>query len=266
MYYDNKILIAQPVITDSIFAQSAIYVFKHTDEGALGVILNPNKEVGLVGFGDLSQFMGDKMPDDVQEAMKRFHQAISNNQIQSVPLFMGGPIKTPGIFFLHGYEKYYDEEIEMRNNSDYSESQSPFEEKSEYDLGIPSSFDIHGEGESSFDDGFPKSDPSEEDQAMPFSHATTIVDGLYVGGPFSFAKIIENDEVSEGRFRFYTGVAGWGPGQLDGEVDGGAWKVIDADPALFFNKAKLNRMSGRTEGKKSGGSNDWFNRILPSRN
>ena len=32
------------------------------------------------------------------------------------------------------------------------------------------------------------------------------------------------------RLRVYAGHAGWAPGQLDGELDAGAWIVADADP------------------------------------
>src|SRR5262249_40113248 len=35
--------------------------------------------------------------------------------------------------------------------------------------------------------------------------------------------------------RFYSGYAGWGPGQLDGEVDLGAWIVMDGDAKTIFD-------------------------------
>lgn len=36
------------------------------------------------------------------------------------------------------------------------------------------------------------------------------------------------------RVRVFAGYAGWGPGQLELEVDAGAWFTIDADPADVF--------------------------------
>jgi putative transcriptional regulator len=41
------------------------------------------------------------------------------------------------------------------------------------------------------------------------------------------------------RVRVYAGYAGWGPGQLDGEIDEGAWIVDDADPEDPFQDGDL---------------------------
>jgi putative transcriptional regulator len=35
--------------------------------------------------------------------------------------------------------------------------------------------------------------------------------------------------------RFYLGYAGWGPGQLDDEVDGGAWHILRGDASTVFD-------------------------------
>jgi putative transcriptional regulator len=35
--------------------------------------------------------------------------------------------------------------------------------------------------------------------------------------------------------RFYMGYAGWGPGQLDDEVDAGAWHIFTGDPNTVFD-------------------------------
>ena len=50
----------------------------------------------------------------------------------------------------------------------------------------------------------------------------------------------------------FRGYAGWGPGQLDGEIEAGAWLVLDPDPNDLFTDAPddlwrvvLRRQPGR---------------------
>lgn len=52
--------------------------------------------------------------------------------------------------------------------------------------------------------------------------------------------------------RVFRGYAGWGPGQLEGEIEAGAWLVLDADPTDVFDarpddlwRAVLRRQGGR---------------------
>ena len=40
--------------------------------------------------------------------------------------------------------------------------------------------------------------------------------------------------------RVFAGYAGWGPGQLEGEIDGGGWFVVDADDADPLSPAPEN--------------------------
>lgn len=40
----------------------------------------------------------------------------------------------------------------------------------------------------------------------------------------------------EDRFRVYSGYAGWGPGQLQGEVDRGDWRILPGDADLLFQE------------------------------
>jgi putative transcriptional regulator len=52
-------------------------------------------------------------------------------------------------------------------------------------------------------------------------------------------------------FRVYVGYAGWGPGQLEHEVELGAWLIARGDPALVFDPEPASvwlRMIRRTEG------------------
>ena len=53
--------------------------------------------------------------------------------------------------------------------------------------------------------------------------------GLRVVGPLGTLDP-EADNTSLRRLRVYAGYAGWGPGQLDGELEEGAWIVQQAHP------------------------------------
>ena len=55
-----------------------------------------------------------------------------------------------------------------------------------------------------------------------------------------------------GSVRVFRGYAGWGPGQLDDEIDSGAWLVLDAEPDDVFAaepgdlwRSVLRRQGGR---------------------
>ena len=52
--------------------------------------------------------------------------------------------------------------------------------------------------------------------------------------------------------RVFRGYAGWGPGQLEGEIEAGAWLVLDSEPGDVFShepdelwRSVLRRQSGR---------------------
>ena len=52
--------------------------------------------------------------------------------------------------------------------------------------------------------------------------------------------------------RVFRGYAGWGPGQLEGEIEAGAWLVLDPEPTDLFThepdelwRVVLRRQPGR---------------------
>jgi putative transcriptional regulator len=49
----------------------------------------------------------------------------------------------------------------------------------------------------------------------------------------------ESDNSSLRRLRVYAGYAGWGPGQLDGELEQEAWVVIPAEPGDPFRDGDI---------------------------
>lgn len=197
--YKHKFLVATNLITDPVFAQSVVFLFRHNHKGADGVIVNA-EEIGQVGLGSMDLLA--QLPPTFNQVKDMMQQG----KLKSVPLYQGGPCRTPGIYFLHGYADLLD---------------LP-DEKPEYDLGIPASFD-----------------------ADKSKHQMYVMDGLYFGTPVHFIHLVENGRMGENKFRFFSGSAGWGPGQLEEEIKGGAWTVHDATPELFFDRDALNKLSGK---------------------
>jgi putative transcriptional regulator len=56
--------------------------------------------------------------------------------------------------------------------------------------------------------------------------------------------------------RVFRGYAGWGPTQLDGEIDAGAWLVVDAEPDDVFTDRPAELW--RTVLRRQGGRLAWL--------
>jgi len=51
--------------------------------------------------------------------------------------------------------------------------------------------------------------------------------------------VLEQMLQSETEFRTYAGYAGWGAGQLEGEIERGSWHVLPGDSDMVFDEAPL---------------------------
>ena len=60
-----------------------------------------------------------------------------------------------------------------------------------------------------------------------------ICDGLHVSA--SRGTLGRLCDLQDGRFHCYSGYAGWGPGQLEREIEEGAWVHAPADPHSVFD-------------------------------
>jgi putative transcriptional regulator len=85
-------------------------------------------------------------------------------------------------------------------------------------------------------------------------NAVKIVENIYWGGDFgSLITQVDSDIVKSADIRFYLGYSGWGPGQLENELEENSWIVcdfasdellFDTDPAIIWKKA-LDSMGGK---------------------
>ena len=157
--YEGKLLLATPGINDgSYFDKSLIYICAHSDEGAIGIIVN--QPMPMVEFDDLTENIGVEKSDII----KRPH------------IYFGGPVDTERGFVLHSTEYTGAHSIKLSEQ-----------------LALNASIDI-----------------------------------------------LKNMALGQGPKHaiFALGYAGWGPGQLDEEVEKNFWLTLDVkDHILFQAKA-----------------------------
>jgi putative transcriptional regulator len=92
-YLDGKLLVAMPGMPDSRFVRSVIYICAHSDEGAMGIVIN--QRAPKIKFPDLLVQLDVINPD----------QAIHlPPQADGIQVVRGGPVETGRGFVLHTNE------------------------------------------------------------------------------------------------------------------------------------------------------------------
>ncbi|MDP3863362.1 MAG: YqgE/AlgH family protein [Rhodoferax sp.] len=79
----NHFLIAMPGLQDPLFGQSVVYLCEHSPQGALGLVINKPCEIDLKGL------------------FEKVALPLSRPDLQSAPVFFGGPVQTERGFVLH---------------------------------------------------------------------------------------------------------------------------------------------------------------------
>lgn len=90
-YLDGQLLIAMPTMTDPRFARSVIYMCAHSEEGAMGLIIN--QTASNISFPDLLDRL-EIFPDTSDEDFE-------NVELLNIPIHVGGPVETGRGFVLH---------------------------------------------------------------------------------------------------------------------------------------------------------------------
>jgi putative transcriptional regulator len=96
-YLDGQLLLAMPGMPDDRFARSVVYLCAHSDEGAMGIIIN--RPAPSVNFPELLVQLEVIAPD---EAIRLPPTA------GLVPVLKGGPVETGRGFVLHSNDFYID--------------------------------------------------------------------------------------------------------------------------------------------------------------
>ena len=92
---EGHFLIAMPSIGDDRFSRSVIYMCAHTEDGAMGLVIN-QKADELSYPGLLSKL----------ELFSQLDLASQNENINSLPVHIGGPVATSRGFVLHSNDYF----------------------------------------------------------------------------------------------------------------------------------------------------------------
>ena len=153
-YLTGQLLVAMPQMLDERFVKTVIYMCAHTEDGAMGLVVN--KILEDIDFPDLLDQL-DLSPSSGGDDIR---------------VHFGGPVESGRGFVLH--------------SSDYHQ---------EATMVI--------------------------DEQIALTATTDILRDIAEGdGPQSSLLAL--------------GYAGWGPGQLDSEIQANGWLSVDADPGLIF--------------------------------
>ncbi|TCP62866.1 putative transcriptional regulator [Rhodovulum bhavnagarense] len=159
----GKLLIAMPGMGDPRFEKSVVYLCAHSDEGAMGLIIN--KPLKGLSFSDLLEQLG--IPSAPGARPVRVH--------------FGGPVEHARGFVLHSGDYGGDRDSTLRVDGRFAMSAT--------------------------------------------------VDVL--------ADIARGD--GPARALLALGYAGWGPGQLEGEIQQNGWLTCEAAPELVFDEADATK-------------------------
>lgn len=158
----GKLLIAMPSMPDPRFAHSVVFLCAHSENGAMGVIVNkPLPDLTLV---KLLAHLDLNGPEDAR--------GLGADPVDG-PIHFGGPVETSRGFVLHS----------------------------------PDFFNAEG--------------------------SLQIADGIVLS---TSVEVLAEMARGQGPAQsiIALGYAGWGPEQLDGEIQAGGWLIADAAPSMLF--------------------------------
>jgi putative transcriptional regulator len=65
--------------------------------------------------------------------------------------------------------------------------------------------------------------------------ATRVMADVFITGAKELLEKSVASHLDASKFRVYLGYAGWAPGQLEAEIQLGAWSVVGRDPKIVFD-------------------------------
>jgi putative transcriptional regulator len=93
-YLDGQLLIAMPVMSDPRFARSVIYICAHSEDGAMGLVIN--QRASHISFPDLLTKL-NIVPSTAEGI---------SDCVRKMSIYVGGPVETGRGFVLHSSDYF----------------------------------------------------------------------------------------------------------------------------------------------------------------
>ncbi len=87
--FDGQFLIAMPSLVDNTFSKTVIFVCAHSDDGAMGFIINRAQSLSFFSILQHLKLVGEDDNDSLPVS------------VQSMPVYAGGPVENGRGFVLH---------------------------------------------------------------------------------------------------------------------------------------------------------------------
>jgi len=94
-FLDGQLLIAMPLMSDRRFARSVVYLCAHSEDGAMGLIIN--QRAPHISFPDLLERLGIVRSETEDDRSR---------EILSMSIHVGGPVETGRGFVLHSSDYF----------------------------------------------------------------------------------------------------------------------------------------------------------------
>lgn len=104
-YLTGHLLIAMPAMADPNFVRSVAYICEHTEQGALGIVINR------------------PLPMDLGEVFRQLDFTGTDSSVASQPVLRGGPVQTERGFVLHEPTRKWDSTVEVSGSVHLTTSQ-----------------------------------------------------------------------------------------------------------------------------------------------
>ncbi len=114
---EGKLLISMPSIAEGCFARSVVYICAHSQDGAMGLIINQAAQ--NIDFSELLEQL-DIDDDSTQDSGNDAKDRVAQSQI----IHLGGPVETSRGFVLHSPE-YFQDASTVQMNDHFSLTSTP---------------------------------------------------------------------------------------------------------------------------------------------